>query len=152
MRNKLLRQMYKYNVSAVCLIFLLGSFSCKNTQKTNLKKDLLILLETTKTLTVLGAGGAGMKIALRVQKLELVYLDSIVYNGRSAVVSRQKKEDGLVWFESNFYNEKKMIKGKGLVEYIAEGDSCVLFYRFNDESKSILIPALKTIKDSTLWK
>tara|TARA_B110000285_G_scaffold219023_1_gene269164 strand:- start:101 stop:511 length:411 start_codon:yes stop_codon:yes gene_type:complete len=136
----------------VCLIFLLVSFSCKNTQKTILKKESLMLLETIKTPMILGAGRTGVKISLRIEKLDVVYLDSIVYNGKSSEVNEEKKESGLVWFESYFYSEKKMTQGKGVVEYKAEGDSCMLFYRFNDESKSILIPALKTIKDNTLWK
>ena len=105
-----------------------------------------MLLETIKIPMIIGAGRTGVKIALRIEKLGAVNLDSIVYNGRSCEVNQEKKESGLVWFESYFYSEKKMISGKGVVEYKAEGDSCMLFYRFNDESKSILIPALKTIE------
>jgi hypothetical protein len=136
----------------VILIFGLNAIACKNSENTTKSNTEIIILKSFKTPIIGGAGKGGMKIVLFIQKEELIQLDSIVYNGKSGEVNELKNAADGVWAESYFYDENKRVRGKGLVEYKAEGNSCELYYTVNDSVKSILVPKLELKQDDTLWK
>lgn len=131
---------------------MLNVFSCKNAEKTSAPIEEVLLLKSIKMPIVGGAGKGGMRILLNIQKEGSIILDSIVYNKKSSKINEVRKEGGSIWIESYFHNEKEMVRGKGLVEYKAEGKSCQLYYSVNGESKNILVPALELKQDDTLWK
>lgn len=138
----------------ILIIFvLLQLISCSNSKKIDSELNGVVVLDKFKTSITRGTGGGGMKISLRAQINRDVSLDSIVYNGKSNVLDQLKKEDNILWVESFYYDSKKMIAGKGLVEYKAEGNTCILYYTKNKKVKSVLITDLKIKQDeSTLWE
>jgi hypothetical protein len=140
-----------FSVTLIGLFLFSGTF-CENSTHILGSKEGIVFLNTYRTPLVGGAGNKGMKISLVIQIDTDIQLDSIVYNKRAGEVTEVKKEGNVIWVESYFYAHKKMIKGRGVQEYKAEGDSCELFYSRDKESKSLKILSLELKQDNTLWE